>query len=82
MDGKENVNESENRSSTTIVTWSEDAKSLTLTSDLVMSREGETFKVKRTEIWTMSEDKKILTIKSTSSSSRGDRSVTLVYDKK
>ena len=82
MDGKENVNENEDRSSTTTVTWSDDAKSMTLTSDLAMSRQGETFKIKRTEIWTTNEDGKILTIRSTSSSSRGDRSVTLVYDKK
>ncbi|MFC2099050.1 hypothetical protein ACFLSP_04815 [Bacteroidota bacterium] len=82
MDGKENVSESENRSSTTTVKWSDDSKSLTITSDLVMSRQGETFKVKRTEIWTMDKDGKILTIKSSSSSSRGDRSVTLIYDKK
>lgn len=82
MDGKENVDESETRSSTTTITWSDDAKTLTITSDLTMSRQGETFKIKRTEIWSMNEGGEILTIKSASSSSRGDRSVILVYDKK
>ena len=80
MDGKENVSEGENRSSTTTVNWSDDANSLTLKSDLVMSRQGETFEAKTNEIWTL--NKNVLTIKSSTSSSRGDRSVTLVYDKK
>ena len=80
MDGKENVSEGENRSSTTTVNLSDDGNSLTLKSDLVMSRQGETFEAKTNEIWTL--NKNVLTIISSTSSSRGDRSVTLVYDKK
>jgi hypothetical protein len=80
MDGEENVSEGENRSSKTTVNWSDDGNSLTLKSDLVMSRQGETFEAKTNEIWTLNEN--VLTIESSTSSSRGERSVTLVYNKK
>ena len=82
MDGKENINKSENRSSTTSVTWSGDGTSMTLKSNTSMSRQGETFEMKSTETWKLSGDGKTLTVQSTTSSSRGERSATLVYDKK
>ena len=81
MDGKENINKNENRSSTSVVTWSDDGKTLTIKSNREFNRQGETFKLDSTEIWTMDEDGKILRIQSDTSSSRGERSVTLVYDK-
>jgi hypothetical protein len=82
MDGKENVNKSENRSSTTTVSWSDDGISMTLNSNREFSRQGETFEMKSEETWTLSGDGNTLTIQSTTSSPRGERSVTLVYDKK
>jgi len=82
MDGKENKMETERRSSTTVVTWSEDGSALTIKADSEFSRQGEVMKMKSEEIWTLEEDGKILKIKSSMTTPRGDRAVTLVYDKK
>jgi len=82
MDGKENKMENERRSSTTIVTWSEDGSVLTIKADSEFSRQGEVMKIQSEEIWTLEEDGKILKIQSSMSTPRGDRAVTLVYDKK
>ena len=80
-DGKENTSKSENRSSTSTAEWSDDGTTLTIKSNMEFNRQGETFQIKRSEIWTLGEEGKILKIQSESSSSRGERSVTLVYDK-
>ena len=82
LDGKESMNKSENRTSTSTATWSDDGKSLTIKTNTEINRQGETFEMKSTETWTLGEGGKILQIQSESSSSRGDRSVKLVYDKK
>ena len=81
MDGKENINKTENRSSTSFATWSDDGTTLTIKSKREFNRQGETFEMNSTEIWTLDEDGKVLKIQSDTSSSRGERSVTLVYDK-
>ena len=80
-DGTENVSTRENGSTTTVATWSEDGQSLNLRSDIEFNRQGETFTMNRSETWTMDSGGKVLTIESTSSSPRGENSVTLVYDK-
>ena len=82
MDGKENKVEAENRSSTSVVTWSDDESAMTIKADSEFSRQGEVMKMKSEEIWTLEGDGKILKIQSSMSSPRGDRAVTLVYDKK
>ena len=82
MDGKENVNEGERGTSNSVVTWSEDGTTLTIKSAREFNRNGETFEMNSTEVWTLTEDGKILKIQSDMSSSRGERSVSLVYDKK
>jgi hypothetical protein len=51
-------------------------------SELGEGRQGETFEMNSTEVWTLAEDGKILKIQSDISSPRGDRSATLVYNKK
>jgi len=81
MDGKENINEGENRTTSTTVTWSDDGTSLIIKSKREFTRQGETFEMNSTETWTLAEGGKILSIKSESSSQRGDRTATLVYDK-
>jgi hypothetical protein len=81
LDGKENITKTENRNTTSVATWSGDGTTLTIKSNIEFNRQGETFQMTRTEVWTLAEDGKILKIKSDSSSSRGERSVTLVYDK-
>ena len=82
LDGKVVENKNENRSSKTTAEWSDNGNSLTIKSDMVMSRQGRTFEFKSVEIWQLSGDGNTLTIKSSTSSSRGESSVTLVYDKK
>jgi hypothetical protein len=80
MDGKENVNKGENRSSTSTVTWSGDKTTMTIKSSIEMNFQGNSFNSTSTENWKL--DGAVLTIQSTTSSQRGDRSMTLVYDKK
>ena len=80
-DGEEHKDEGENRTTTTVATWSGDGKALTIKYDIEFERQGETFTMKRTEVWSMDKSGKVLTIQSDSSSQRGDSSVTLVYDK-
>lgn len=81
MDGKENINEGERGTSNSVVTWSDDGTNLYIKSKREFSRNGETFEMNSTEVWTLSEDGKILKIQSDVSSSRGERSVSLVYNK-
>ncbi|RLD65776.1 MAG: hypothetical protein DRI98_14360 [Bacteroidetes bacterium] len=82
LDGKENINEGERGSSTSVLTWSEDGNSLTIKSKREFNRQGETFEMNSTQVWTLAEDGKVLKIQSDISSSRGERSASLVYDKK
>jgi len=82
MDGKENINENERGSSSSVLTWSEDGGSLTIKTTREFNRQGETFEMNSTEVWTLTGDGKVLSIQSDISSSRGERSATLVYDKK
>jgi hypothetical protein len=63
------------------VTWSDDKKSLTITSKMTFEREGQQTEIVTTEIFTLSSDKKNLSIDYTSKSSRGERKSTFVYDK-
>ena len=81
LDGKENVTETENRKTNSVATWSEDKSALTIKSTIEFSRQGETMEMIRTEVLTVGENGKVLLIQSDTSSSRGDRSVSLVYDK-
>ena len=82
LDGKENINESERGSSSSVLKWSDDGSALTITSKREFNRQGETFEMNSTEVWTLAEDGKILKIQSDISSPRGERSVSLVYEKK
>jgi hypothetical protein len=80
-DGNKNMDEGENRTTASVATWSKDGKSLSIQYDIEFNRQGETFTMKRSEVWTLDETGKVLTIQSNSTSQRGETSVTLVYDK-
>lgn len=82
LDGEVTVTERENRSTESTVTWSEDGKSITISSKTTMSRQGETFEMSSTEIWTLDKKANLLTIGYSGSSPRGSTKATLVYDKK
>lgn len=63
------------------VAWSADNKTLTITSTTVMERDGNTTEIKQVENIKISDDGNTLTIDSTSTSPRGERKQTLVYEK-
>lgn len=81
IDGKKSVNTSGRSPSSSVLTWSTDKKALTITTTSVMERDGQKSEIKTVEIWNLSNEGKTLTINSTSTSSRGERKTTMVYDK-
>jgi hypothetical protein len=80
-DGSRNVSERENGSTASVASWSDDGNTLNIAYDIVFNRQGETFTMKRNEVWTLDAGGKVLTIQSNSSSPRGETSMTMVYDK-
>jgi hypothetical protein len=81
LDGKECTNTFRERPRTSVVKWSDDGKSLTITSKMVFDRGGQEFEINSSEIWSLKEDGKVLSIASSISTPRGERSATYVYDK-
>lgn len=82
LDGKECENPTYgDRIKKSTASWSEDKKSLTITSKMVFERDGQQMEINTTEIFTLSSDKKNLSIDYTSKSTRGERKNTFVYDK-
>lgn len=79
LDGKECKNESNNRTSVSVAEWSEDGKTLTITSTMTFSRGGEEFTMEATEIWSL--DNGALSIETTRSTPRGERKSKAVYNK-
>ncbi len=61
--------------------WSEDGKALTMTYKLNLEFNGEVMEITGTETWTLEDDGKTLVSKNNSSSSFGDMSTRLVYEK-
>jgi hypothetical protein len=82
LDGKESVNPVFNTSKKSIATWSADKKSLTVASVMVLEMNGDKMEIKTTEIYSLNDANKSLSLNSHSTSSMGDRTATLVYDKK
>lgn len=82
LDGKESVNPVFNTSKKSIATWSADKKSLTVASVMVLEMNGDKMEIKTTEIYSLNDADKSLSLNSQSTSSMGDRTATLVYDKK
>jgi dipeptidyl aminopeptidase/acylaminoacyl peptidase len=81
LDGKETTSGDENRTTVSTVKWSDDGKSLAIHSKRSFTREGQTFETETDETWMLGEGGKVLSIQSKSSSSRGESSAKLVYDK-
>jgi len=79
LDGKECKNESNYRTSVSVAEWSEDGKTLTISSTITFSRSGREFTMESTEIWSL--DKQTLSVETTRSTSRGERTSKGVYDK-
>ncbi len=81
LDGEAKLTETERGSTKSTASWSEDGKTLTINSHRKMTREGQTFEITSVETWELSDDGSALTIKSSISSTRGERSIVLVYNK-
>jgi hypothetical protein len=64
-----------------VVTWSDDGKSLTISSTMEFWREGDKTEITTVEIYKLSEDGNVLTSDYSSKSPRGDRKSIYVYDK-
>ena len=81
LDGKECENTTRNRTRKSIVTWSEDGNSITISSKMVFDRNGQTMEIKIIEIWKLEDGGKSLSIESSHSTPMGERKATLIYDK-
>jgi len=81
LDGKESKYTAGRGTRKSTVTWSDDGMALTVKSTMVFDRNGETMEMKSVEQWKLSEGGKILSIESSSSTPRGERKATMVYDK-
>jgi mannan endo-1,4-beta-mannosidase len=82
-DGKELVTEFRNSPMRTTAVWSaRGGDSLKITSKVIFTRGGNTTEMVTKENWYLSEGLKTLTIQQNSSSSRGERKVKMVFDKK
>lgn len=61
--------------------WSDDGKAMIIDAVMTFDRNGEKMEIKQKETWTLAADGQTLTIEANSSSSFGDMSTKLVYDK-
>jgi hypothetical protein len=81
LDGKETVNKSDFGDRKMTASWSKDNKVLTINSIMEMNRDGQSFKMNSTEIWTLTDDGNVLKIDQTRMSPRGERKSVLYYNK-
>ena len=81
LDGKESEYTAGRGTRKSTVTWSDDGLALTVKSTMVFDRDGETMEMKSVEQWKLTDGGKILSIESASSTPRGERKATMVYDK-
>ncbi|MCD6565436.1 MAG: hypothetical protein J7K53_05790 [Bacteroidales bacterium] len=82
LDGKESKNTARRGTRKSTATWSDNGKTLTIKSTMAFDRGGETMEMKSVDQWKLSGGGKILSIESSSSTPRGERKATMVYDKK
>jgi hypothetical protein len=82
LDGKECENMVWQSTKKSVATWSDDGKSLTITSTLAFEREGEMMQFDSVEIWKLLDENKALSVDFTSKSPRGERKAVYVYDLK
>jgi len=81
LDGKSSENTTGRGTSTSVASWSADGKVLTVSTTSVFDRQGQKMEMKSVETWTVDASGKVLTINSSSTTPRGERKLTLVYDK-
>ena len=82
FDGKENENVlSPQAKKKSTAKWSEDGQTLTVSSVILFDRNGEQMEIKVTDVWKLGDNGQTLTQQSNSSSSFGENSMKLVYEK-
>ncbi len=82
LDGKENKVEGfGGRQRTVTAKWTDEGKTLTFSSVMVMERDGNEFEMKSSEVWSLAEEGKELIMNSTRNTPRGERKSKLVYSK-
>lgn len=82
LDGKEHKSEIRNSSRTSTANWSKAGDTLTISSKIIFSRNGNEFEMTTVESWSLQDDGQVLTIAQTSQTPRGERKRTMVYTKK
>jgi hypothetical protein len=82
LDGRVSVNQVFNTSKKSTATWAADKKSLTVASTMVLEMNNEKNEIKSTEVYKLTDAGKTLSIDYRSTSSMGERTALLVYDKK
>lgn len=81
LDGKETLNSAQWGDRKFKATWSKDQKSLTIQSEMERSREGQSFRIQSTEVWTLEEGGKVLKLEHTWSGPFGEFHRILYYNK-
>ncbi len=81
LDGKESVNSTGRGESKSTATWLADGKTLKIATSRTFDMGGESRTMNSTEEWTLT-DAKTLSIKTTMTTPGGERTTTMVYDKK
>ncbi len=81
LDGKESVNSTGRGESKSTATWSADGKTLKITTSRTFDMGGESRTMNSNEEWTLT-SQNTLSIKTTMTTPMGERTTTMVYDKK
>jgi mannan endo-1,4-beta-mannosidase len=81
LDGKEIRSEFFNSPRVTTMKWSADGDALIVESRVTFSRGGQTSEMVTKETWSVRERGRILSIQQSSSSFRGERKITLIFEK-
>ncbi len=81
LDGKKCTNVWFRGDKESTVTFSSDKNTLIITSIIAMNFNGNDFELNSEEKWSLDKDGKVLTIEAKSTTPRGDREQTLVYNK-
>ena len=81
LDGKPSENVAGRGKATSVASWSADGKKLSINTKSLMERDGQRIEMTNVDVWELSADGKTLTVNTTAKTPRGERKVTLVYDK-
>lgn len=80
LDGNKTEADTDFGHRTTIATWSEDGKVLTINSTVLMNWDGQEMEMKIKEVWSLENDGAVLKLQSTFPTPEGDREVTVFYN--